>query len=275
MLGAGVQAGDPATSCDEIRRAISDADGARRTGRRVRTHLRDCPRCAAFASAIPQRQLDLRALTPVLPSVAALEVLSRVAVQGTGHAGASGLGWPLGAGKTIGAALATKTLAAAAIVATAAAVVTTVVSHRSPSAVSRPAPLTRTGPTEGASHANTARRPPRNPAERSNHRSATGARRSSAAAQRSRHGHRNRAAASNSNASRARHVTGLGRAAIRTPRTPPGAARRRTPADLGAHRSGPRPIRIRNGASAGSGRGRSCKIDPTAASCHPFLRKRP
>jgi hypothetical protein len=55
-----------AMACDEVRRKVSDGDGRALRGRRVRSHLRDCSACAAFAAAIPARRAELRALAPVL-----------------------------------------------------------------------------------------------------------------------------------------------------------------------------------------------------------------
>jgi RNA polymerase sigma factor (sigma-70 family) len=56
-----------AMSCDDVCRVISDGDGRQLRGRRVRSHLRACHACGAFAEAISTRRSDLRALAPGLP----------------------------------------------------------------------------------------------------------------------------------------------------------------------------------------------------------------
>ena len=57
-----------ALACEEVRRKISERDGRVLRSRRVRSHLRDCSGCAAFAAAISERRSDLRALVPLLPA---------------------------------------------------------------------------------------------------------------------------------------------------------------------------------------------------------------
>ncbi len=110
-----------AMPCDEIRRSISDADGRFLRSRRVRAHLRECSGCAAFATAIPARRLELSALAPPLPGLAAAGLLGRMAGAGATHGGGSALaGLAAGvAGKTAGAAIAANALAGIALVATA------------------------------------------------------------------------------------------------------------------------------------------------------------
>ena len=56
-----------ALACEEVKRTISERDGRVLRGRRVRSHLRDCSGCAAFAAVISERRSDLRALVPLLP----------------------------------------------------------------------------------------------------------------------------------------------------------------------------------------------------------------
>jgi RNA polymerase sigma factor (sigma-70 family) len=105
-------------ACDDVRRAVSDADKRVLRARRVRAHLRACSGCAAFAAAIPARSSDLRALAPALPAVSAATVLGRVAGSGSGHGGSGGLAVGA-AGKTVSVAVAAKAVAGAVIVATA------------------------------------------------------------------------------------------------------------------------------------------------------------
>ncbi len=137
-----------AMGCEEVRRTISDADGRSLRSRRMRAHVRDCSACAAFAVAIPKRQVGLRAIAPPLPAFAAAGLFARVAGGGSGHVGAGASAVAAGAGKTVGAALAMKTLGGVAILATAAAGATialkdaTHTAHRSP--VVRTAPVTPT-----------------------------------------------------------------------------------------------------------------------------------
>ena len=50
-----------ATTCEEIRGRLSEQDGRVLRNRRLRSHLRDCSSCDAFAAAIGQRRSDLRA----------------------------------------------------------------------------------------------------------------------------------------------------------------------------------------------------------------------
>ena len=73
-----------AMACAEICQAISDGDRRVLRGRRVRAHLRDCPSCAAFAASIEARQLELRALVPVLPAAVSAVVLARAIESAVG-----------------------------------------------------------------------------------------------------------------------------------------------------------------------------------------------
>jgi len=139
--------------CEDVRRTISDADGRSLRSRRMRAHLRDCSACVAFTAAIPERQLELRALAPPLPGLAAAGIFARVVGGGSGHGGAGAVA--AGAGKTVGTALATKALAGAAIVATAAAGATIALKHHAHTAHRPPAvrttPVTpATGPAHSA-----------------------------------------------------------------------------------------------------------------------------
>jgi RNA polymerase sigma factor (sigma-70 family) len=107
-------------ACEDVRRAISDGDGRRLRGRRVRGHLRNCAVCAAFAEAIPDRRAQLQALAPPLPLALAAGVLSRLPAGGAAHGTGGGL-VAGGIGKAVGTSIGAKALAGAAVIATAAA----------------------------------------------------------------------------------------------------------------------------------------------------------
>ncbi len=117
-----------AMSCEEVRQRVSEGDRRVLRGRRVRSHLRECAACEAFAVASPARRSELRAYAPALPAAAAATVLSRVLSAGAPHAGASAAaGSAATAGvisKAAGTAVVWKAVAGAAIIATAAAGVT-------------------------------------------------------------------------------------------------------------------------------------------------------
>jgi RNA polymerase sigma factor (sigma-70 family) len=117
-----------AMACAEIRRTISDADGRTLRSRRVRAHLRECSGCAGFATAIPARSGELRALSPALPGAAAVGLFARLAVPAAGRGGGAGLA-RLAAGAAAKTASASagfgaNALAGVAVVATATAGVT-------------------------------------------------------------------------------------------------------------------------------------------------------
>jgi RNA polymerase sigma factor (sigma-70 family) len=86
--------------CDEARSLISARDGRILRGRRLRAHLRGCDPCREFRAAIRRRRLDLRAIAPPLPAVAAAKVLAGV-VGGSGGAGTAAGG---AGGGAVGAA---------------------------------------------------------------------------------------------------------------------------------------------------------------------------
>ncbi len=148
-----------AMACADVCRAMSEGDRRVLRGRRVRAHLRDCPRCAAFASSIEARRSELRALVPVLPAAASAAVLSRAMQAGVAHAGAGAGGGVVGggagaagaAGKTIGVAFGTKGLATASLLATAAvsvggvAAVVRLAPHSGRVLHTRPAPAAQAG----------------------------------------------------------------------------------------------------------------------------------
>lgn len=80
-----------ATSCEQICRTISDGDRRVLRARRIRAHLRDCARCAAFAAAIPERSAELRALALPLAPLAAAALLGRLSGRASAH-GLAGAG---------------------------------------------------------------------------------------------------------------------------------------------------------------------------------------
>jgi RNA polymerase sigma factor (sigma-70 family) len=151
-----------AMSCDEVCRLISDDDGRVMRGRRVRAHLRDCVSCSAFATAIPARTANLRALAPPLPAVAGAGLLAHVLggaskVGGGSYAGGGSAAGVAGAlsGKTALLGVAMKALASLAVVSAATIAVTRAVEHRSaPGSHSRATPAAhRTGSSAAAAPA--------------------------------------------------------------------------------------------------------------------------
>jgi RNA polymerase sigma factor (sigma-70 family) len=117
-----------ATPCDDICRRISDGDRRVLRGRRVAAHLRDCPSCAAFASAIDTRTAALHALAPwpgVIAAAAVLEVACRSGWGASAGAGVAGTTAGAGiAGPIAGAGAGTTATAAATPAAITAGVVT-------------------------------------------------------------------------------------------------------------------------------------------------------
>jgi RNA polymerase sigma factor (sigma-70 family) len=113
-----------AMACDDVRRRVSERDGRVLRGRRLRSHLRECSGCAAFAAAIPARRHDLQAIAPMLPAGASAALFARVARTTSAHGSGGGVGVAATAGaigKVGGAALVSKTAVAVAIVASVAA----------------------------------------------------------------------------------------------------------------------------------------------------------
>lgn len=105
-----------ALACADVRRKISERDGRVLRSRRVRSHLRECSGCAAFAAAICERRAELRALVPLLPAAASAGLLARL-----GAGSAPGYGGAGAAGKLGTTALASKAAVGATVVVTAAA----------------------------------------------------------------------------------------------------------------------------------------------------------
>jgi RNA polymerase sigma factor (sigma-70 family) len=92
--------------CELARRAVSERDGRVRRGRKLRAHLRDCERCAAFATAIDERRENLAALAPALAVPAAIGLLGSVS------AGTAGTGSAVGGSVAIKSAAAVLAVAA-------------------------------------------------------------------------------------------------------------------------------------------------------------------
>ena len=110
-----------ALACDEVRRTISERDGRVLRGRRMRSHLRGCSSCAAFAAGIRERRSDLQALAPALPPAASAALLARLGASGLPHGGGGGVATAGGLSNLGGAALASKAAVGATVAVTAAA----------------------------------------------------------------------------------------------------------------------------------------------------------
>lgn len=107
--------------CETVQRALSDGDGRRLRGRKLRAHLRSCSDCQAFRTAIDGRRNDFNGLFPVLPAAGAAAILAGVlgGGGGGGAAGGGGLavastGARFGLGKILGVAAAGAATAAVA-----------------------------------------------------------------------------------------------------------------------------------------------------------------
>jgi RNA polymerase sigma factor (sigma-70 family) len=107
--------------CDEVCRAISAGGGRSLRGRRVKSHLRDCRACRAFADAIPARTRELKAIAPPLAGTTAVSILRRASASTSSHGGGAGGMVAGSAGKAAGMMAAGKALAGAAAVVTVAA----------------------------------------------------------------------------------------------------------------------------------------------------------
>jgi RNA polymerase sigma factor (sigma-70 family) len=88
-------------ACDEVQRALSDADGRVLRGRRIRAHLRSCRSCREFRTAMQTRPADLQALAAPLPVAAGSAVLA--AVLPAGQATIAGSAGPAAAGGAVAA----------------------------------------------------------------------------------------------------------------------------------------------------------------------------
>jgi len=76
--------------CEAVRRTLSDGDGRVRRGRKLRSHLRACSVCNAFALAIGRRGADLALLAPPLPAPVPIGIISSLlGVKAGGSGGAT------------------------------------------------------------------------------------------------------------------------------------------------------------------------------------------
>ncbi|HVQ58491.1 MAG TPA: sigma-70 family RNA polymerase sigma factor [Solirubrobacterales bacterium] len=89
-------------SCDEVMRALSDADGRVTRRRDLRAHLRACRSCSEFRDEVRGRRADFAAIAP-LPAVAAAGILQGLAGAGGSGAAATGAAGGAVAGKAVGA----------------------------------------------------------------------------------------------------------------------------------------------------------------------------
>jgi RNA polymerase sigma factor (sigma-70 family) len=110
-----------AMECEHVRKAISDRDGRRLRGRKLRAHLNGCDGCRGFAASISQRRLDFEALCPPLPAAAAGAMLAgMIGGGGAAAGGAAVAGGTAAAGTGLAASAAVKGASVAAAVALAA-----------------------------------------------------------------------------------------------------------------------------------------------------------
>ena len=112
------QAEGRAMDCEQVRKLISERDGRRVSGRKVKAHLRGCEACSDFKAGIQARSRDLRSLVPPIP-VALAASLAGI-TGGTG--GGGGLLAMIGIGGGGGAAAGGGAMKAVAIVAVTAGV---------------------------------------------------------------------------------------------------------------------------------------------------------
>ncbi|HEX5609033.1 MAG TPA: sigma-70 family RNA polymerase sigma factor [Solirubrobacterales bacterium] len=90
-------------SCDEVMRALSEADGRVTRRRDLRAHLRECRSCREFGEEARARRADFAAIAP-LPAVAAVGILHGVVAAGGSSGGAAaGTAGGVAAGKAAGA----------------------------------------------------------------------------------------------------------------------------------------------------------------------------
>lgn len=102
--------------CDEVTRAISDADRRVLRRRDIRAHIRGCGTCQAFRDEIEGRRRDLAALSP-LPAVVAAGMLQGLLGGSAGAGGGLATALGGGAAKTVVGSAAMKGAATVAVVA--------------------------------------------------------------------------------------------------------------------------------------------------------------
>ena len=107
--------------CEAVRRAISERDGRRLRGRKLRAHLNGCDGCSGFAAAIPARRADLGSLCPPLPAAAAGTILTGLFGGGGGAATGAGAAGIAGGGMAASLAIKGGSIAAAIALAAGAA----------------------------------------------------------------------------------------------------------------------------------------------------------
>ena len=107
--------------CEAVRRAISERDGRRLRGRKLRAHLNGCDGCSGFAAAIPARRADLGSLCPPLPAAAAGTILTGLLGGGGGAATGAGAAGIAGGGMAASLAIKGGSIAAAIALAAGAA----------------------------------------------------------------------------------------------------------------------------------------------------------
>jgi RNA polymerase sigma factor (sigma-70 family) len=124
-----------AMQCEDVQRALSDADGRVIGSRRIRAHLRDCVICSSFRESIRSRPQDLAAITPALPAAGAAAILSHVLAGAQAGTAASATGTGAAGGLLAGGAVGKSIAIVAATAALAGGVVTAkrVTRHHTPS----------------------------------------------------------------------------------------------------------------------------------------------
>jgi RNA polymerase sigma factor (sigma-70 family) len=139
--------------CDEVRLAISERDGRRLRGRKLRAHLSECDGCRGFAAAIATRRADLQSLCPPLPAVAAGTMLTGLLGSGGAATGVAGLAGAAGGGAAASLAIKGGSLAAAIAIAAGAADVSGLVDLPNPTGGAREtqvaAPSSSSSPVSG------------------------------------------------------------------------------------------------------------------------------
>jgi len=102
--------------CESVRRVLSERDGRKLKGRRIRAHLRTCDGCSDFKAGIESRRGDLRSLIPPIPAAVALSILDMFGGSG-GTGGVASLLGIGGGGKAAISGGAMKAVAAVAVTA--------------------------------------------------------------------------------------------------------------------------------------------------------------